>query len=238
MIRAILFDAAGTLLHVHPSVGEIYAREAERFGVRVPIETVNNAFRSAWRALRPYMHGKTPFHTSEEIERAWWRNLVERVFDDACDPDAFADRFDPFFESLYLRFEQPDVWCLFDDVMPTLEALQNRGIPIAIVSNWDSRLPRLLRAMGIADRFQFILTSAEAGVSKPSPEIFHQALARLALPPHEVLHIGDSLEDDVHAAQRAGLQSVHICRTGTTNSDGPSIRTLLEVLESLEIESA
>lgn len=234
MIRAILFDAAGTLLHVHPSVGEVYAAEAERFGARVPVDDINSAFRSAWRELRPYADGITPFHTSEDIERAWWRNLVERVFDEACGLVTFGDRFDPFFESLYRRFEQPEVWRLFDDVLPTLDALRDHGIPIAIVSNWDSRLPRLLHAMGIADRFRFILTSAEAGVSKPAPEIFHQALARLSLPAHDVFHIGDSLDDDVRAAQAAGLQSVLIDRRGGEHGDEMTIRSLTEVIGHIE----
>lgn len=234
MIRAILFDAAGTLLHVHPSVGEVYAAQAERFGARVPVDDINSAFRSAWRELRPYADGKTPFHTSEEIERAWWRELVERVFEEACGLVTFGDRFDPFFESLYRRFEQPEVWRLFDDVLPTLDALRDHGIPIAIVSNWDSRLPRLLHAMGIADRFRFILTSAEAGVSKPSGEIFLQALARLGLPPHEVLHIGDSLEADVIAAQNAGLQSLHIDRESAAVSGETTIGSLLDVAKFIE----
>ena len=233
MILAVLFDAAGTLLHVHPSVADVYAGEAKRFSVEVPADSLGDAFRSAWRALRPYADGKTPFHTSEEIERAWWRTLVQRVFDEACGPDAFGDQFESFFNALYLRFEEPDVWRLYDDVIPTLDALRERNIPIAIVSNWDSRLPRLLKAMGIADRFEFILTSAEAGVSKPSPEIFHQALARIGIPAHEGLHVGDSLEDDVIAAKNAGLQSLHIVRNDTSSQDSTAIHSLEEIIERM-----
>ncbi|NUM52072.1 MAG: HAD-IA family hydrolase [Candidatus Hydrogenedentes bacterium] len=231
MVRAVFFDAAGTLLHVYPSVGEIYAREAERFGVSAATESLSAVFRKVWRELRPYADGTSPFHTSEAIEREWWRKLVERVFDDAVGLDSFGDGFETFFESLYLRFEEPEVWRLYGDVMPALDALRDRGIPIAIVSNWDSRLPRLMHAMGVANRFQFILTSAEAGVSKPSPEIFLQAVARLGLLTHEVLHIGDSLDDDVRAAQNAGLRGLHIDRKGAGDSDGTTIQSLTEVID-------
>lgn len=233
MIRAVLFDAAGTLLQVHPSVGEIYAREAKCFGVNVPAATVDDAFRSVWRALRPYVDGSTPFHTSEAIERAWWRNLVGRTFEKACGIAAFGDSFDEFFDSLYRRFEEPGVWRLFDDVLPTLNELRERRVPVAVVSNWDSRLPRLLSAMNIAKRFQFVLTSAEAGVSKPSPLIFRQAVERLALQPHEVLHTGDSLEDDVLAARRAGLRGLHLSRTGVKSTEKTTIQSLLEILNTL-----
>ena len=226
-IRAVLFDAAGTLLHVHPSVGEIYAEEAARFGTDVSAAAAGAAFRSAWRALRPYADGTTPFHTSDAIERAWWRGLVERVFAEACGPGAFRGQFDEFFGALYVRFEQPSVWRLFDDVLPALDALRERGVPIAVASNWDSRLPRLMDAMGIAGRFRFVLTSAEAGVSKPAPEIFHQAAARLATPPPQVLHVGDSVEDDVAGAERAGLRGLHLVRTFGAAVGAGRIRSLV-----------
>lgn len=233
MVRAVLFDAAGTLLHVYPSVGAIYADEAVRHGVRVSSNTVGRSFASVWRARRPYADGRTPFHTSEAVERAWWRGLVEHVFIEACGGDAFGERFDEFFDALYLRFARSEVWRIFDDVIPTLDALRERRVPVAVVSNWDSRLPRLLEAMGFADRFEFTLTSAEAGIGKPAPEIFHLAVNRLHLVPANVLHVGDSLDDDVTGAQRAGLQSVQIVRGGARPGKVGTIASLLSVLEML-----
>lgn len=235
-VRAVLFDAAGTLLHVCPSVGAIYAEEAGRFGVDASADTIDAAFRSAWRALRPYADGGSPFHTSEAVEHAWWRGLVERVFAEACGPAAFEDRFDPFFDALYLRFERPNAWRLFDDVAPALDALRDRRIPIAVVSNWDSRLPRLLDAIGIGGRFQFVLTSAEAGVSKPAPGIFHEAVARLGIAPEEALHVGDSMEDDVAGARRAGLRSMHLVRNDAMASRDGAIASLREVLPIVDAQ--
>jgi HAD superfamily hydrolase (TIGR01458 family) len=50
-------------------------------------------------------------------------------------------------------------------------------------------------------------------VGKPDPTFFESALAALAVPPRNALMIGDDLEADVLAAQRAGLTGV-LVRTG------------------------
>ena len=229
-IRAVLFDAGGTLVRAYPSVGHVYAGEAARFGVAVAPESLSEHFGEAWRRLRPQEDHASPFRTSEAHERAWWRALVEAVFDAAGLLNAFDNNFDAFFNALYDRFESPDVWHMFDDVVPTLDALNDAGIRMAIVSNWDSRLPRLMNALGLADRFEFILTSAEAGYSKPHAAIFETAVERLALSRHQVLNVGDGIEEDVRGAIAAGLQGVHLDRN--ENSAG-SISTLIDLAERL-----
>jgi len=212
-IRAVLFDAGGTLVRAYPSVGHVYAAEAKRFGVEITPESLSQHFSEAWRRLRPQDNHESPFRTSETHERAWWRSLVEAVFDVAGVRDEFENRFDAFFDSLYERFESPEVWQVFDDVVPTLDALDEAGIRVAVVSNWDSRLPRLLKAIGLANRFEFILTSAEAGYSKPHAAIFEMATKRLGLPSTEVMNVGDSEAEDVVGARRAGLHAACIDRT-------------------------
>ncbi|MDZ4857887.1 MAG: HAD-IA family hydrolase [Candidatus Hydrogenedentes bacterium] len=237
MIRAVLFDAAGTLLHIHPSVGDVYASEAALMGVNVSAHALNDAFKSAWGSLRP-PDGASPFHTSESVEREWWRNLVRQVFGEAGVLDQFGEQFELFFDALYERFEQPGCWRLYDDVIPALDALDARRVPFSIVSNWDSRLPRLLRAMGIAERFRFILTSAEVGVSKPDAEIFAQAVRRLGFPASDVLHVGDSVEEDLMAAQRAGLKGVLVSRRETIPAKHGAIGNLLQIINVLEASIA
>jgi hypothetical protein len=48
------------------------------------------------------------------------------------------------FERLARHFRDPTSWALFDDVLPTLDRLSAGGLRLAVVSNWDSHLPRLL----------------------------------------------------------------------------------------------
>jgi putative hydrolase of the HAD superfamily len=227
-VRAVLFDAGGTLVHVRPSVGAVYSDTASRYGVEISKERLDPAFRSAWKRLRPQHGHASPFRTSEADERAWWRKLVETIFADVGARDAFADRFDPFFDELYEVFALPDVWNVFDDVVPTLDALNRAGIRCAVVSNWDSRLPRLLTALALAEQFEFVLTSAETGFSKPHPAIFEAAVSRLELPAQQVVNIGDSFVEDVEGAEAAGLRGVHLTRDG-----GDGIATLTALVDRI-----
>ncbi|GMU93199.1 MAG: hypothetical protein AMXMBFR4_22570 [Candidatus Hydrogenedentota bacterium] len=233
MTQAVTFDAAGTLLRVEPSVGHVYAETASRYGVNVSPERLNEVFTAQWRRLRAAHAGSTPFHASEALEREWWNRLVTAVFASAQSLDAFDGQFPQFFDELYARFERPEVWHPFDDVLPTFEALHARGVACAIVSNWDSRLPRLLDAMGWGRWVLFVLTSAEAGVGKPARAIFDLAVARLRCPSGDVLHVGDSIEDDARAASRAGLRGVLLDRAGTCVDYAPSVASLTELLELL-----
>ena len=68
----------------------------------------------------------------------------------------------------------------------------------------------LLEAAGLAPHLEFVLDSAEIGVEKPDPRIFHAATDRLGLPPAACAYVGDIYEIDVVGAERAGLSPVLI----------------------------
>lgn len=231
-VRAVLFDAAGTLLSVHPSVGHVYADEARKFGIALSPHDLDRHFHWAWTRHRPQAEHVTPFHTSEAHERAWWRTVVWDAFTAAGAPFDFMSSFGTFFDGLYERFAAPHDWHVYDDVPPALESLRNAGLRLAVVSNWDSRLPRLLEALDLSPSFDLVLTSAEAGVSKPHPAIFHTAMERLGVGAQETLHVGDSEEDDIAGAQAAGLWAMRIDRACAASG---TLRTLAEVPARLGI---
>ncbi len=214
-IRGVLFDAGNTLLRVRGSVGRVYAEVARRHGVAVDEEALEEQFRRAFQSRKEgFLHGVARPH-SPERERAWWRALVRDVFGAAGSLGAFGDRFEAFFDELYRTFEGPGRWRVFPDVFPCLDGLAARGVPAAVVSNWDSRLHPVLAGLGLAERFRFVLTSAEFGAEKPHPAIFREGAARLGLEPAEVLHVGDLVRDDWLGALGAGLQAVLVDREGT-----------------------
>ncbi len=214
-IRGVLFDAGNTLLRVRGSVGGVYAEVARRHGVTVGEEPLEEEFRRAFRGRKEsFLHAVARPH-SPERERAWWRTLVRDVFGATGSLDSFGARFEPFFDELYRTFERPTRWQVFPDVIPCLDDLATRGVPAAVVSNWDSRLHPVLAGLGLADRFRFVLTSAEFGAEKPDPAIFREGAARLGLEPGEVLHVGDLVRDDWLGALQAGLQAALVDRDGT-----------------------
>ena len=198
-IRAVTFDVGGTLIRPWPSVGHVYAEVAARHGAKNLLpDKINEQFRAAWRA-------KTNFnHTRED-----WAALVESSFSGLTNRPPTA----AFFPELYERFAEPDAWRVFDDVLPTLNALAAMGIRLAAISNWDERLRPLLQRLNLSDYFEIIVVSCEVGFAKPASVVFEVAVKKLGLPPGSILHVGDNLAADVEGARTAGLRAVRIDRS-------------------------
>lgn len=205
---AVFFDAGNTLFQAHPSVGELYAQVAEPYGLKVDAHEVERLFREEWK-LRA--SGPGPIFTSEAYERVWWHSLVQAVFERL---GSLGEHFEEYFDYLYDLFATERVWRLYPEVETVLDELNRRGTILGIVSNWDSRLFSICDGFKLTSRFKFILPSAAAGVSKPHPGIFEQALARAGVSAELALHVGDSLEDDIRGARAAGLDALLIERCG------------------------
>jgi len=132
------------------------------------------------------------------------------------------------FETLYHRFESPEAWRIYDDVLAALESLTHRGIKLAVVSNWDERLRPLLKRLQLERYFEAVVVSCEVGCAKPLSGIFERAAQLLAVTPGDMLHVGDSAEEDLAGAKAAGLHGLLINRQGTRPSR-EEIRSLREI---------
>lgn len=200
VIRAILFDAAGTLFHLTKTVGEHYAYVGREVGLELDAEQLERAFHAAWRQMprRPAIDGPR-----ENDDKAWWRELVGRVFDQVAPSLSELDR-DNFFEVAYEHFAEAGVWELYPEVPEVLEQLQPR-FQLAVISNFDGRLRLILQNLGISKYFSNVFISSELGADKPDPEIFRRALEIMHPDADEVLHVGDDPERDWNAAKEAGL---------------------------------
>ena len=211
-VRGVLFDAGNTLIRVRNSVGAVYAEVATRYGAKADPACLDLSFHEVFEQHRgSFLAGVSRPH-SPARERAWWRDVVVDVFRDTAAGESLATSFDQFFEELYAEFALPKHWELFPDVVPCLEQLDRLNLPFAVVSNWDSRLHPVLQGLKLGQRLRFVLTSAEFGAEKPDPTIFLTGASRLGLPPEQVLHVGDSLVDDVQGAQAAGLGALWLRR--------------------------
>ncbi len=205
--KAVFFDAGGTLLHPYPSVGEIYQRTAVRYGCLIQAPEIEARFRRIW-VERDGLSTMTQ-HASEKNERLWWRGLVLEVFEAA---EGGIRDFEAFFTELYDLFARAECWRLYPGTLDVLKELKRQKKLLGVISNWDSRLLKICAELGLDQYFDFILASAVFGASKPDEKIFREALARSGAAPHEAVHIGDSVADDIHGARRAGLHAVLIER--------------------------
>lgn len=214
--QAVFFDVGGTLLRVHPSVGDVYAVHARDFGFTGSADDLNREFRQEWKA----MGGMESLGTKKgpEVERAFWKELVRRVF---AAHGGLAD-FDRYFDLIYDVFRSRESWRVFEDVTESgiLGRLKARGVTLGVISNWDSRLPEILTNTGLADYFDFILASTVVGSAKPDLGIFQEALKRAGVPAAQACHIGDEPATDVEGARNAGLQAILIDRTESHTGTG------------------
>ncbi len=217
MTLAVSFDAGNTLLYSDPPPPVIYAEHMSRLGSPVDPDRAAETFSRVWAGMQLELApGTDRYHAMPGGEQGWWREFVRRVVAE-LEHDAPVD---DLFQALYAAFTDPAIWRVYPDVLPTLEALRSAGLRLAVVSNWDTRLPRLLEDLGLAPWFDTIVVSAVEGVEKPAGEIFHRAARRLGVPPGEVTHIGDSPREDYHGALGAGLGAVLLDRPAAFAGNG------------------
>jgi phosphoglycolate phosphatase len=85
-----------------------------------------------------------------------------------------------------------------------LQALKGENVSIACLTNDEHRRARaILEYLKIAEFFQLILGGDEVERPKPDPEMIEVACRRLALLPHQIVYIGDTVTDMI-MAKKAG----------------------------------
>ena len=188
-IDAVTVDGYGTLLQLDDPIGRLQAALAAR-GVDRTAAEIRDAFLAEVAHYKPRsLRGGTPAGLLE------LRHECVEVFLDAAgaheqiEPASFLDAFIGA-----LVFEE------LPGARATLEDLRSRGIPLAMVSNWDCALEEQVERAGLAHLFETVVASAVVGIEKPDPGIFHVALERLGVAAGRTVHIGDEPNDEVGAA--------------------------------------
>ena len=136
--------------------------------------------------------------------------------------------------TLYLKHRFEDI-LLFDDVLPTLNALQG-GYTMGLLSNGNTYPERC----GLGGYFQFVVFAQDHGIQKPDPQLFEIAIERAGCTKRQLLHVGDSFQNDVIGAKQAGIRSVWLNRQGINNKaeqqpdfEISSLWELTRILENL-----
>ena len=229
MTRFIFFDAAGTLIRPHPSVGAVYASAGRPFGLDAPPEALSRAFARRFSSYTARA-GATAFVTDDDdASRAWWHGLVREVLTDV----GYAGETRPLFEACYAAFENSEAWRVFDDVRPTLDALRRRGFRLGVLSNWDHRLVPLLDRLALRAAFDELVVSCKEGFAKPDPRLFRRAEERAGVPSSAIAHVGDRTDLDLEPALRAGWTAFLIDRKGGSAGHPRALSTLGEMLQRL-----
>jgi 2-haloalkanoic acid dehalogenase type II len=200
-IKSVCFDLNGTLYDflkmMRHSLRITLAELAKRFPECGKKLTIDRMIRIRNRTAQE-LKGETT--NLEEVRLESFKRTLNYC---GIDDDEFAGQLN----QLYLKHRFEDM-VLFDDVLPTLDRLKGR-YTLGIMSNGNS-YPRKL---GLEDYFQFIILAQDVGIEKPDPGIFHLAVEKSGCLPDEFLYVGDSQQDDIIGAKRAGVRIAWFNRT-------------------------
>lgn len=207
----MLFDVLGTLVRLEPPWPLLRAVLRSHHGIEVSEEQAREAMRAEIAYyLEHHTEGRDPESLAEL--RARCAEVLASALPEAVARLSSEQVIETLLESL--RFVQ------FPDAASVLGTLRVTGMRTAVVSNWDCSLGAQLASLGLGGLLDAVVTSAEAGVRKPDPEIFRVALRRLQCPPERALFVGDSLEVDIAGGRAAGIRSVLLDRAASDPDTG------------------
>jgi HAD superfamily hydrolase (TIGR01509 family) len=185
MIRAALFDVDGTLLDSNDLHIKAWQRAFEDLGIAVPLEALADQMGNGGERLVKAL-------CTPEQSRKCAKALIERHVE--------------IFNRDYLKRVRP-----FPTVRPLFERLREDGIRIALASSARTEeRDKHVEMLGIGDLLDAATDGEMLDESKPCPDVFEAALARLGgIAPATAVVIGDS-PYDMEAARRGGMQAIGV----------------------------
>jgi putative hydrolase of the HAD superfamily len=226
-LRAVLFDAAGTLFDPREPVGETYARVLAEHGAAIPAWRLEDAFARVQGRAEPMVFAGLDAQQAIPRERAWWRQRLHETVR-AADSEARVRDFEACFERLFAHFAGGDAWRARPGAAAALAALRRAGLATAVVSNFDHRLERVLEELGLRQHLDTVVRAADAGAAKPDPRPFRLALARLGVEAPAALFVGDDAERDLAPARALGMSVLHVGGLATLEALPPRLAALEE----------
>ncbi|MBA2479549.1 MAG: HAD-IA family hydrolase [Planctomycetes bacterium] len=198
-VAAVSFDAAGTLFVPHPSVGDIYAEVAARHGIVRDASELEGRFRPAF--ARAQARWKVPYGADDSDALTFWAEVISGTFDEPLPYETVCD--------LYDAFASGARWRLVCGARDALALVRSRGLPLAIVSNFDCRLVALIADLDLGP-FAAVVPSTAIGRAKPDPAVLIEACRRLGVAPAATLHVGDSEREDGGMCAAAGARWLRV----------------------------
>ena len=193
-IRCVAFDLDDTLWACKPVIMQAEQRFYDWLAAHYPRITENHSPAELIQNREAFMREYPELHYNLTRLRKNWLTAL------ATDHDYSTALVEPGFQVFWLARNEVT---LFDGAVEILQSLAERFIT-GVISNGNASVEHI----GIGHLFNFAHSAAEAGVAKPHPDIFYQALAKVGIKPHEAVYVGDDPVRDVKGAADAGLQTI------------------------------
>ena len=209
-IEMVFFDAGETLLRPYPSFAALFSATCKAHGVNVEIEDVDRVRRT----LAPHLielageAGVDKPSLMPERSFEFWGYLYRRFLAELGIED------EALVKKLFDVFSDSASYKLYDDSLPSLKALQDRGYRLGLISNFEGWLERLLIELEVGHLFDTTVISAAEGIEKPDPAIYELALERAGVGAGASVMVGDSPGNDAAPSAQVGMRPVLLDRTG------------------------
>ena len=136
--------------------------------------------------------------------------MMRRAFEQCGLPRTEADAKAREAFAVFIRWRNTITF--YDGALATLNTLSHR-YQLAALSNGNADV----RMVGLDSYFSFAISAADVGSSKPSPEMFLEAMHRAEVLPDHAVHVGDHPIDDIEGANRVGMHSIWVNFDGKTD---------------------
>ena len=209
-IKAVFFDMYGTLAGFRPSRYEVQSEACGRFGIHITPEGITAGYALA-DAFMAKQNSVSPIRLLSPADTEKFFAEYERLVLRGAGVDVTTERALEVWRAVG-RMEYG--FAAFDDVVPVLDELAERGLVVGMITNIDSDGAGLAASIGLTGRLDVIVTSSEVQAEKPSRRIFDEALRRAGVEARDAVHVGDQPTTDIDGALGAGLAAVLIDRDG------------------------
>ena len=222
MLRAVVFDVDFTIARPGPDLGpEGYRRLGERYGLTLDPARYEQARREAFTTLKR--------HPELDHDEEIWVLFTQRIIEGM---GGVGDTYGAAVE-MEGAWSHAHHFELYDDALPTLEALRAHGLKIGLLSNTARDLDEFVAHHKLV--VDAVLTSRAHGKTKPHETIFRRMLELLDVAPHEAVMVRDTVEDDIEGARAVGMQALLVDREGRYGSDAGALDDLREVPVALGV---
>ena len=232
MLKGYIFDYGGTLDTGGQHWGKVIWHAYERQQVPVSEEAFRDAYVHAERTLgrNPIIQPDFTFYKTIETKiRIQLEFLKEQNY-----VSSVSSYLKPLTDSLYEATVK--------ETAKSREVLLQlkQQYPMVLVSNFYGNIATVLKEFKLDGIFDKIIESAVVGVRKPDPQIFTLGVEALGMQPDEVVVVGDSMDNDIIPAGKAGCHTVWFKGEGWTNDPvdespaGKVITDLTQILENNE----
>ena len=232
MIKAVFFDMYNTLICYDPPREDSQSEALNKYGVDLKPETLTLPIIAADEYFyEENAHLPIAKRSDEEKIKLWSQYEIIMLKEAGITPTkeligAMLGEMKNF------KYDM----VLYDDVIPALTKIKDKGFITGLISNVDKDITAMLKKLRLESLLEVVVTSQEVGVTKPHPKIFEAAIKKSGINAKEAIYIGDQYKIDVLGANNVGMSGVLLDRVDYYKNDGikePRVRDLHQLVELL-----